>query len=532
MAMYENDTHYSQNMGDLQIPPNQTILQGIRRFNQQQSGQTIVFIAIILLTLAFFFVLVVNTGHEVSKRLFIQNTGDSVALSAATWQARIMNIISLINIAMAIILAIIIVLEAIGTALEIAYYVVVGLLAAAVITCAIPGGQWACAGIPALEITEREVYALWQGYEKAVNPVIDALWECEEVLSQLEPPIVNASPVITIAMAEWVAIENARLEDGPSSAIGDIVVVPWPPLPELPLTPGTMDDVCKFVRKYVDEEIISELPAVVDFVVDTIIDATISITCEDGDGNYSMEVDADGCNDCAAKISDGTASKVVYTVTKDRYAGWDICENGTNIDHSDYETSHFSVPPSGFSWSDQSTQTHDETLDDGSTVTGATCCFIKIEPREREFDWFLDDEDDDGENLDETEKYCEVEKWCLKECKYEHTGQADSAAAGNDSKIRPYILEEDWRKNNSFFALTRYKSGKSLLLDKYFETDIRDSIGSVSFAQASFFFLGDGEPDTFHLNWYSKLVPIETDSDILDIITEAIPGITDQIITH
>lgn len=503
-------------------------------FHENQSGQTMVFIAIILLTLAFFFVLVVDTGHEVSKRLFIQNTGDSVALSAATWQARIMNVIALINIAMAIILGIIIVLEAIGTALEIAYYVVTGLLIAATVCCAIPYTAAACCPtIAGLEAVQQVVQELHEAYDEVVDPIIDVLWEIEDILSELEPPIIQASPAITIAMAEWVAYENARLED-PSVTFGvDIIVIPWPIWPELPLEEGTIEDVCDYVRKYVDEEIVSELPPVIDYIVDAIIDAAISVTCEGGTGDYSFETDAGGCNECSQKISDGTVTSTKWYVTVDEYAGWDICENGSQLSHQEWENySHQHVPPSGFSWSDMSTETDDVTLEDGTTATGETCCFLKKEPREKVFGWQLDDEDDDGEFLDPSEKYCKVEKWCLQECKYEYTGTAESSSSGNEDKVRPWILEDDWRENNSFFALTRYKTGESLLLGQHFETDIRSSIGSISFAQASFFFLGDDEPDMFHLNWYSKLVPIETDSDVLSQITSILPGVTDQIITH
>ena len=73
-----------------------------------QGGQTIVFIAIVMFALVCFFALVINVGDRVTAKVEMQNAADAAVMSGGIWNARGMNMISILNVGMTECLAFII----------------------------------------------------------------------------------------------------------------------------------------------------------------------------------------------------------------------------------------------------------------------------------------------------------------------------------------------------------------------------------------------------------------------------------------
>lgn len=62
-----------------------------------ESGQVVVFVCVFMVALLVFALSVVNIGHITNEKIHLQNAADFSALSAATWQARAMNMEGLLN---------------------------------------------------------------------------------------------------------------------------------------------------------------------------------------------------------------------------------------------------------------------------------------------------------------------------------------------------------------------------------------------------------------------------------------------------
>jgi hypothetical protein len=64
---------------------------------QQARGQVLILMILLMTTLIIFFGMVVNIGHLVQAKINLQNAVDFAAMSGASWQARYLNHIALIN---------------------------------------------------------------------------------------------------------------------------------------------------------------------------------------------------------------------------------------------------------------------------------------------------------------------------------------------------------------------------------------------------------------------------------------------------
>ncbi|UCD84713.1 MAG: Tad domain-containing protein [Deltaproteobacteria bacterium] len=69
----------------------------IQRLGKDEGGQSIVFVAIVLIVLVCFLAVTINVGSQVSRKIRLQNAADAAALSGATWEARGLNIIAELN---------------------------------------------------------------------------------------------------------------------------------------------------------------------------------------------------------------------------------------------------------------------------------------------------------------------------------------------------------------------------------------------------------------------------------------------------
>lgn len=69
----------------------------IQRLGKDEDGQSIVFVALVLIILVCFLAITINVGSQVSRKIQLQNAADAAALSGATWEARGLNLIAELN---------------------------------------------------------------------------------------------------------------------------------------------------------------------------------------------------------------------------------------------------------------------------------------------------------------------------------------------------------------------------------------------------------------------------------------------------
>ena len=75
--------------------------QRIRGFHADQSGQSIVYLVLVMFLLASFAFMVVNSGALLHDKMQVQSAADSAVMSGSTWMVRTLNLNSMMNILMA-----------------------------------------------------------------------------------------------------------------------------------------------------------------------------------------------------------------------------------------------------------------------------------------------------------------------------------------------------------------------------------------------------------------------------------------------
>ena len=207
--------------------------------HRDEGGQSIVYIALILFLLACFTFMVINSGALLHDKMQAQSAADAAVLSGSTWIARAMNLNSMMNIFMAMLLAQEIYLKAVfWTALT------------------------ALLMSPAVEAFWAAVAAMTGQFQIPVDAFIDTLqlpgvlmeteddedfiWDIMETLSDVEENVDNLFP--------WIAeIESARLAMKNGAAFG----IMYPP--SIPEEQGELEDLCSCTLSGVPEGGYSEL---------------------------------------------------------------------------------------------------------------------------------------------------------------------------------------------------------------------------------------------------------------------------------
>jgi hypothetical protein len=143
----------------------------------------------IFLTAALFFIM--GTGEAIVYRERVQDAADAVAFSGAGVHARGMNLIVLINIIMAAILAVLV-------ALKMLQAMTLILTTVACIICAIPFGQWACPFCSAgVQFAPKLQNAITK-YQNVVKKVLP-------ILSKLQKVVAITTPYVALAKSPGVA---------------------------------------------------------------------------------------------------------------------------------------------------------------------------------------------------------------------------------------------------------------------------------------------------------------------------------------
>ena len=195
------------------------IYKRLKSGHDDQGGQTLIFIAIVMFALVCFFALVVNVGDRVTAKVELQNAADAAVMAGGIWNARGMNMISILNVGMTECLAFIIFFKAFDKT-YIATKAAIGLNKAAaeamIAMKSIPyvGPVIAAAGEiwkKCLELIEKTSLKIAEKMNKLMKKLTKkdkGLWKVMKVLQQFELGIKHSTPIIAAYEANRIAELN------------------------------------------------------------------------------------------------------------------------------------------------------------------------------------------------------------------------------------------------------------------------------------------------------------------------------------
>lgn len=195
-------------------------------FRRDDSGQSIVYLVLMMFLLACFTFMVINSGALIHDKMQVQSASDSAVLSGTTWIARGMNLNSMINIFMALSMA------------EAIYMNSVYATATAAVLSPAIHSFWAqaclttnkCVPPPVLLAEDSQLF----GTIFAASESEDFMWEIIETLSDVEQAVHTTMPVVA-------ASESARMAMLNGAGFG----VMYPPA--VPEEEGELSDLCETV---------------------------------------------------------------------------------------------------------------------------------------------------------------------------------------------------------------------------------------------------------------------------------------------
>ncbi len=199
----------------------------LRGFNKDESGQSIVYLVLIMFLLACFTFMVINSGALLHDKMQAQSASDSAVLSGSTWMVRAMNLNSMMNILMAMCMAELIFMKAVyWTALT------------ALILSPVIEAFWLAVCLttgtcnPAVEVVFDTFELFPILFDSDENE--DFMWDCMETLTDVEAGVHAALPVV----AELESVRMAMM-----NGAGFGIMYP----PTIPEEEGELQDLCECV---------------------------------------------------------------------------------------------------------------------------------------------------------------------------------------------------------------------------------------------------------------------------------------------
>lgn len=166
--------------------------------------------------------LVIGTAEAVFLREKLQDSADAAALSGAVMHARAMNLLVLINIVMAALLAILVTLKLVET------LAILGIIVAAALAWFTGGSS--LSAIPPLKTVQGNVH---EAYENLKDPIYNAL----KTLHQVSDTVQQVAPGVALAAVTLEIQEQAKGMQG-------FAVPPRLDTLDLPVTDGSFDKLC------------------------------------------------------------------------------------------------------------------------------------------------------------------------------------------------------------------------------------------------------------------------------------------------
>jgi len=223
--------------------------------HDDQGGQTLIFIAIVMFALVCFFALVVNVGDRVTAKVEMQNAADAAVMAGGIWNARGMNMISILNVGMTECLAFIIFFKAFDKTFIATKIAIKANLAAAEAMIAlgnlpymqalkVAGEIWK----KCLEIIEKTSLKIAKQMNKIMKKLTKkdkGLWKVMKGLQQFEKVIKHSTPVFGAYEANRIAELNGA--DPLVDVAGftyTAILFPTDPVSGLPVKKGVFKDLC------------------------------------------------------------------------------------------------------------------------------------------------------------------------------------------------------------------------------------------------------------------------------------------------
>ncbi|MDD5225314.1 MAG: pilus assembly protein TadG-related protein [bacterium] len=144
----------------------------INKLGRDEGGQSLAFVALVLLVLVAFMAVTVNVGHQVNTKIEIQNAADAAAVSGASWLARGYNLVAGLNQGMVVVVGTIILIIATWVLLTI------------------------CVGIP---YVGAYCATPWSIFNSKAPDAIKRLWKIARAMANLQDDIVKYFPIVAEA---------------------------------------------------------------------------------------------------------------------------------------------------------------------------------------------------------------------------------------------------------------------------------------------------------------------------------------------
>lgn len=226
--------------------------------HEDQGGQTLVFLAIVMFALVCFFALVVNVGDRVTAKVELQNAADASVMAGGIWNARGMNMISILNVGMTECLAFIIFFKAFDKtyiATEIAIKANLAAAEAMIAMSGIPyvGPVIAAAGKAwkvCLKYSEQFMKLLAKPMNKLMKKLTKkdkGLWSVMKLLQKFELGIKHSTPILAAYEANRIAELNGAdplLRVPGVNLTFTAILFPADPFSGLPVKKGVFKDLC------------------------------------------------------------------------------------------------------------------------------------------------------------------------------------------------------------------------------------------------------------------------------------------------
>lgn len=181
----------------------------LKRTHQEKNGQALIFVVLVLFSLVCLFALTINVGHRITGKIEMQNAADASAMTAAVWNARGLNMISVLNVSMTECLALIIMFKAFDSTLKYAKITVKTNIIIAEVAQFLPYVGFAFKiWLWCLKATEKALETLFKIINDIMQKAIKPLWNIMKGLRYAEIGISYAAPAMGLIDASRVAKLN------------------------------------------------------------------------------------------------------------------------------------------------------------------------------------------------------------------------------------------------------------------------------------------------------------------------------------
>lgn len=211
----------------------------MKRLISSQLGAVMVMSAFFAIFLVAVLYHVVGVGGAALEQQIMQDCADATVFSAATANARGMNIIVLLNLLMVAAMTVLVALRLIEALLTIA-------VAIFTVLCVIPYTSYiGCPVEPGLEVAKEEISAITDVVDEIIGPLLEGLTSAADAVNQVIPYLAEAEGIYVSAQDVY----------NPSE-IGFV----WPVFDELPTMEGEFKTICERAGVRVGELIFYFLP--------------------------------------------------------------------------------------------------------------------------------------------------------------------------------------------------------------------------------------------------------------------------------